>query len=71
MRGWIYVFDHPYYTVTDRRGRFRMNNIPAGEYVVLFRQPDVRWGWQTKLRLRGQTTENVTVTIEGADLRLP
>lgn len=32
MQGWIYVFDHPFYRVTGVDGRFRLDNVPAGEY---------------------------------------
>lgn len=29
---WIAVFDHPYYTMTDRNGSFSMDSIPPGRY---------------------------------------
>jgi plastocyanin len=32
MQGWIYVFNHPYYQVTGVDGRFRLENIPPGDY---------------------------------------
>jgi plastocyanin len=32
MQGWIYVFDHPYFQVTDVDGRFRLEDIPPGDY---------------------------------------
>jgi len=32
MQGWIYVFDHPYFQVTDVDGRFRLENVPPGDY---------------------------------------
>jgi plastocyanin len=32
MQGWIYVFDHAFYRVTGADGRFRLDNVPAGEY---------------------------------------
>lgn len=34
MNAWIYVFDHPYYAVTDANGRFVIGNVSAGEHVV-------------------------------------
>ena len=42
MRGWIYVFEHPYFAVTDERGRFQIGGVPPGQYQLEFRQPDVR-----------------------------
>jgi len=34
MNAWIYVFDHPYYGVTDEAGAFVIAGVPAGEHVV-------------------------------------
>jgi hypothetical protein len=30
MTGWIGIFDHPYFTVTDADGKFEIKNAPAG-----------------------------------------
>jgi plastocyanin len=34
MSGWIVVHEHPYYTVTDKRGKFSLSEIPPGEYTL-------------------------------------
>jgi hypothetical protein len=34
MEAWIHVFPHPYFAVTDERGRFRIQGIPPGQYVL-------------------------------------
>jgi hypothetical protein len=40
MNGWIYVFDHPYFAVTDAKGTFTIKNIPPGDYTVeLWHEP--------------------------------
>jgi plastocyanin len=40
MNGWIYVFDHPYFAVTDGNGAFTIKDLPAGEYTVeLWHEP--------------------------------
>jgi hypothetical protein len=32
MRGWLRVFDHPYYAITDADGRFEIRSAPAGRW---------------------------------------
>ncbi|MCA9190220.1 MAG: hypothetical protein KDB03_00605 [Planctomycetales bacterium] len=32
MRAWVYVFDHPWYQLTAKDGKFELVNIPPGEY---------------------------------------
>lgn len=34
-RGWILAFDHPYFDVSDRRGRFAIDSIPPGRYRLM------------------------------------
>lgn len=34
MLGYIHVFDHPYFAVTDEQGVFSIPNLPAGTYVL-------------------------------------
>jgi hypothetical protein len=42
MRGYLIVDDHPYYTVTDSTGRFRLADVPAGNYELVCWLPDWR-----------------------------
>lgn len=34
-RAWLFVFDHPYYAVTDRGGAFVLDSIPLGRYRLM------------------------------------
>lgn len=34
VRGFVAVFDHPYFAVTNRYGRYRIRGLPAGTYHV-------------------------------------
>jgi hypothetical protein len=35
MTGWVRVFDHPYYAVTDADGNFTIKGAPAGNYRLM------------------------------------
>lgn len=34
MQGWVHAFAHPYYAVTDAEGRYRIPDVPPGQYVM-------------------------------------
>jgi Carboxypeptidase regulatory-like domain len=46
MAAWIVVHDSPYYAVTDERGGYRIDAIPAGRYRVTM--------WHEGFRARGR-----------------
>lgn len=35
MSGWVRVFDHPYFAVTDADGNFEIKQAPAGEFMLV------------------------------------
>ncbi|MCZ6689165.1 MAG: hypothetical protein O7H41_06140 [Planctomycetota bacterium] len=34
MTGYIHVVDHPYYVITDKEGKFQIEDIPPGKYTL-------------------------------------
>lgn len=34
VRGYVAVFDHPYFAITDEKGSFTIDQLPAGTYTV-------------------------------------
>jgi len=50
MRGYIAVFKHPYFAVTDKDGKFDLKDLPPGTYTIS--------AWQEKL---GIQTQKVTI----------
>ena len=50
MKGYIAVFKHPYFAVSDKNGGFELKNLPPGTYTIT--------AWQEKL---GTKTQKVTV----------
>lgn len=55
MTAYFNVMEHPFFAVTNDKGEFTINNLPAGEYTVET--------WHEKL---GTKTEKVKVTDAGA-----
>jgi hypothetical protein len=43
MKGWVRVFNHPYFAVTDADGKFEIKNAPAGKYNIVIWQEGVGW----------------------------
>lgn len=36
MTGYVRIFDHPYYAVTDEDGKFEIKNAPAGKFRIVY-----------------------------------
>lgn len=63
MRGWIYVFDHPYFCVTDGQGRFRIDSVPPGRYRLVVRQPDLRYSDERPVSVRAHELTRLELEI--------
>jgi plastocyanin len=50
MRGYIAVFKHPYFAVSDKNGSFDLKDLPPGTYTIT--------AWQEKL---GSQSQKITV----------
>ncbi|MBY0514034.1 MAG: hypothetical protein K2P78_09010 [Gemmataceae bacterium] len=63
MNGYVRIFDHPYYAVTDEDGKFELKNAPAGKWRLVVWQEKVgflggaqgRFG--TPIEIKGPATE--------------
>ncbi len=56
MSAWIYVFDHPYHTVTDETGSFRLPPVPPGRYTLRVCHPNGGMDRRQELRKRNLLT---------------
>jgi len=73
MRGWIFVFNHPYHQVTGPDGRFRLANIPAGEYELALRHAAGDLEWKKTISVKAGRTSRVRIRLspENRGIRKP
>lgn len=62
MSGYVRIFDHPYYAVTDENGNFEIKNAPTGKYrIVYWHETGLRNGKEGRfgdpITIEGQTME--------------
>jgi plastocyanin len=63
MRGWLFVFDHPYFGLTDEKGRFTIAAAPAGEYQLHIEQPDIGHRQQRKITIITNETSKADIVV--------
>lgn len=59
MRAWVAAFDHPYFAVTGKGGKFAIDGVPQGTYTLK--------AWHPAL---GVTTHPVTIGADGAGVTI-
>lgn len=62
MTGYVRIFDHPYYAITDDKGNFEIKNAPAGKFrIVYWHENGVRGGAKGRfgepIEIKGPTME--------------
>ncbi len=68
MRAWIYVFDHPWFAVTGRDGRFRFEYVPTGSYTLAVVHPAGKLQYSRSLELKPRQSASVRVQLSPDDL---
>lgn len=66
--GYVHVFDHPYYTITDADGRFELPYLPPGDYRISMwhEMKSVRDRLQdmdVQVHESGQTTSGINIQL--------
>jgi hypothetical protein len=54
MKAFVFAMDHPYFSVSDEQGRFKISRLPAGQYTLA--------AWHEQL---GEQEEKITVGETG------
>lgn len=61
---WVVGLDSAYYAISDDRGRYRIEELAAGTYVLTFLSPPTATLVDGKLRYQGPATVERTVRVE-------
>jgi hypothetical protein len=68
MYGSIFVFNHPYFAMTDENGNFEIKNAPAGTWQLVFRHESGRWNAgdakQSRVRVTVPAGKEATVNVD-------
>jgi plastocyanin len=65
MKAWIYVFDHPWFAVTDTAGRFRLDGVPPGRHVLGIYHADGALEARLEVVVKANETAEVEPVLEG------
>lgn len=67
MRAWLFVFDHPFYQVTSADGRFRLADVPPGEYELELVHPAGELRWRQRVEVKAGETLRVDIRVSPDD----
>lgn len=70
MSGRLAVYDHPYFTVTDKDGNFEIKIAPAGAYRVTFYHEGIGWRGGAKGKAGQEITIKPGQTVDLGELKM-
>jgi len=69
MRAFIFVFDHPWYQLTQASGKFKLADVPAGEYELEMAHPAGGLAWRKRIEIKPSETLKVDIRVSPDDKR--
>lgn len=64
MRAFVFVFDHPFFAVTDTPGTFRFEQVPVGEYSLDINHPAGRMAKSQRVAIKAGATTTVEIELQ-------
>jgi plastocyanin len=69
MRSWIFVFDHPSYQLTPSSGKFRLADVPPGQYDLEMVHPAGELRWRKRVEVKAGETLRIDIRVSADDKR--
>jgi hypothetical protein len=67
MHAWVFVFDHPWFAVTGRDGRFQLSAVPPGRYTLAVLHPAGKLRWTQEISLKPGTNAPINIRLSYAN----
>ncbi|HVV74021.1 MAG TPA: carboxypeptidase regulatory-like domain-containing protein [Verrucomicrobiae bacterium] len=67
MHAWVFVFDHPWFAVTGRDGRFQLMAVPLGRYTLAVLHPAGKLRWTQEISLKPGTNAPIQIRLSYAN----
>ena len=67
MRAWIFVFDHPWYQVTEASGKFRLGEVPPGSYELEMAHPAGGLRWRKRVEVKAGEVTRIDIRVSADD----
>ena len=69
MRAYIFVFDHPWYQLTGANGRFRLADVPSGEYELEIAHPAGDLRTRKRITIKPGEVTQIDIRLTADDKR--
>jgi plastocyanin len=67
MQAWVLVFDHPWYAVTTPSGKFRLADVPPGNYDLEMLHPAGSLRWRQRIEVKPNETLRIDIRVSPDD----
>ena len=69
MRAWVYVFKHTCFDLTEEDGRYKLEKIPPGKYVLKMVHPAGKLIWSKPIEMKAGKTMALDIRVSPDNLQ--
>jgi len=67
MRAFVFVFDHPWFALTPASGKFKLTDVPPGEYDLEMAHPAGGLRWRKRITIKPGETTRIDIPVSPDD----